>query len=162
MIGGGFPVGAIGGRADVMRVFDPNDKPPPLPHSGTFSANPVTMVAGLAAMTHFDEPAVDRLNALGERARTQLREAIKIANVEASVTGAGSMFRLHLKGESPKSYRDTFTTSQESARFERLLRAFERKGILLIGTGTGMLSTPMGAAEVDRLSSTMLEALRQI
>lgn len=162
MIGGGFPVGAIGGRADVMRVFDPNDRPLRVPHSGTFSANPVTMVAGLAAMKHFDAQAVDRLNMLGERTRMQLRETIRIANSDASVTGAGSMFRIHMKAEPPKSYRGAFMTEQESARLGRLLKNVERNGILLIGSGTGMLSTPMGEAEVDRLSDTMLEALRHV
>jgi len=162
MIGGGFPVGAIGGRAEVMKVFDPSDKPTRLPHSGTFSANPVTMVAGLAAMQQFDASAVDKLNTLSERARLQLREAIKIANVEASITGAGSMFRIHMKAEPPTNYRSAFASGQERERLERLLKNFETKGILLIGTGTGMLSTPMGATEVDRLSSAMLEALRQL
>ena len=46
IIGGGFPVGAIGGRKDVMAVFDPRPGKPALPHGGTFSANPVTMRAG--------------------------------------------------------------------------------------------------------------------
>ncbi|WP_311974442.1 aspartate aminotransferase family protein [Bradyrhizobium glycinis] len=50
IIGGGFPVGAIAGKREVMAVFDPRHGKPALPHGGTFSANPVTMRAGLAAM----------------------------------------------------------------------------------------------------------------
>src|SRR5690606_7953045 len=50
IIGGGFPVGALGGAAEVMAVFDPTSGPPRAPHGGTFNANPVTMVAGLTAM----------------------------------------------------------------------------------------------------------------
>src|SRR3989441_3096045 len=50
IIGGGFPVGALVGRADVMAVFDPTGGEPRAPHGGTFNANPVTMAAGLAAM----------------------------------------------------------------------------------------------------------------
>src|SRR3989475_2075970 len=50
IIGGGFPVGAVAGSADVMAVFDPTKGYPAAPHGGTFNANPVTMAAGLAAM----------------------------------------------------------------------------------------------------------------
>ena len=50
IIGGGFPVGAVAGRADVMAVFDPTGGKPAAPHGGTFNANPVTMAAGLAGM----------------------------------------------------------------------------------------------------------------
>ena len=162
MIGGGFPVGAIAGREDVMRVFDPLASPVRLPHSGTFSANPVTMVAGLATMEQFDQQAVDKLNALSDRARSQLREAIATANVAACVTGAGSMFRIHMKEQPPQDYRSTYPTPAESEQLNRLIGYLEEKGILLINTGTGMLSTPMGSAEIDRLSDAMLESLRQL
>ena len=51
IIGGGTPVGAFGGRADIMELFDPT-QPGPIPHAGTFNANPVTMAAGEAVMKH--------------------------------------------------------------------------------------------------------------
>ena len=57
IMGGGFPVGAIAGRKEFMAVFDPGHGKPALPHGGTFSANPVTMRAGLAAMELLDEAA---------------------------------------------------------------------------------------------------------
>ena len=49
------------------------------PHSGTFSANPITMTAGLTAMKLFDRDEVERLNALGDRTRKQIAEAIRTA-----------------------------------------------------------------------------------
>ena len=162
MIGGGFPVGAIAGREEVMRVFDPLVSPIRLPHSGTFSANPITMVAGLATMEQFDQKAVDELNALSDRARSQLREAIATANIAACVTGAGSMFRIHMKEVPPEDYRSAYPTAAESERLNKLIGFLEDKGILLINTGTGMLSTAMGSAEIDRLSDAMLQALRQL
>ena len=60
LIGGGFPVGALAGRREVMQVFTNSEQGVRLPHSGTFSANPVTMTAGLVAMRHFDQQAVVR------------------------------------------------------------------------------------------------------
>ena len=61
IIGGGFPVGATGGAAEVMAVFDPGTKGPRILSGGTFSANPVTMTAGLAAMQAMDRAAFARL-----------------------------------------------------------------------------------------------------
>src|SRR5438105_2695865 len=58
IIGGGFPVGAFGGRADVMSIFDPTDSR--VSHGGTFNANPVTMVAGQEAMTMMTPAEFDR------------------------------------------------------------------------------------------------------
>src|SRR5207247_9029396 len=70
IIGGGFPVGAVGGRAEVMAVFDPRGGKPLVPHGGTFNANPVTMAAGLAAMRLLDEKAFERLDELGRTLRS--------------------------------------------------------------------------------------------
>ena len=75
MIGGGFPVGALAGRKEVMEVMNPLQDKVLFPHSGTFSANPVTMVAGLTAMTLFDQEALTRLNALNDQVRNQISEA---------------------------------------------------------------------------------------
>src|SRR5204863_7713672 len=80
VIGGGLPVGAVGGAAELMSaLFDPRNGKPKLGHGGTFNANPMTMAAGAAAMRLFDEPAFDRLSVLGERLRSGLREVIRIA-----------------------------------------------------------------------------------
>ena len=80
IIGGGFPVGAVGGRKDIMAVFDPRSGKPALPHGGTFSANPVTMRAGLAAMELLDEAAFARLDAIGKRGAHRHRRCLPQAS----------------------------------------------------------------------------------
>ena len=102
MIGGGFPVGALAGRADIMKVLDPSEIKLLFPHSGTFSANPITMTAGRVAMELFDKDAILKINTLTQRAINQIEEAIKIADVPISITGAGSMFRIHFKATPPQ------------------------------------------------------------
>ena len=77
IIGGGFPVGAIGGHRDVMAVFDPRPGKPALPHGGTFSANPVTMRAGIAAMELLDDAAFARLDAMGQAVRSGIDAAFQ-------------------------------------------------------------------------------------
>ena len=161
MIGGGFPVGAIAGRDEVMAVFEPGGNGPRLPHSGTFSANPITMTAGNVAMTLFDTEAVARLNSLGELARSRLEEAISIADAPASVSGAGSMFRVHMKPEVPRDYRTLFPTPEEKRALTTFVDHLGDAGFLLIYSGAGTLSTPMGEAEIDGLAEAVIPALRK-
>ncbi|HPF47331.1 MAG: aspartate aminotransferase family protein [Alphaproteobacteria bacterium] len=162
MIGGGFPVGALAGRADVMDVMDPLASKVLFPHSGTFSANPITMTAGLVSMKLFDRNAVLKLNNLADYARDSLNEAIKIADVPVCVTGEGSMFRIHMKETAPVSYRDGYVTPAEAALTKTLLDHLFDDGIMMINTCTGVLSTVMKEKEIDRLAEAVLSGLKKM
>jgi glutamate-1-semialdehyde 2,1-aminomutase len=162
MIGGGLPVGAIAGRADVMDVLNPLAERVRFPHSGTFSANPLVMTAGHAAMRLFDRDAVARLNDLGERCRRQIAEAIAASGYPACVTGAGSLFRIHMTAEPPVSYRHAYVDPGRARLVKALLdHAFEH-GVMLINTCSGALSTAMTAREVDQLSDVLLSGFRKL
>lgn len=89
VIGGGFPVGAVGGRADIMERFDPRGLVP-VGHGGTFSANPVTLAAGLKALELLTDAALERVNALGDLLRSRLDQQ------GWTVTGRGSLLRIHV------------------------------------------------------------------
>src|SRR3546814_10961889 len=65
IIGGGLPIGAIAGRREIMAVFDPSKGKPAVAHAGTFTANPLSMVAVAAAMAALQPEAFDRLASLG-------------------------------------------------------------------------------------------------
>ncbi len=162
MIGGGFPVGAIAGRNEVMEVFNPLAEKVLFPHSGTFSANPITMTAGLAAMEMFDREQVAKINQLADVARRQIGEAIRAAGIPACVTGAASIFRLHLKPEPPKNYRETYVTPEENQLIRALLDHAYEQGIILISTCSGTLSTPMSQREIDRLVEVLSAGFRKI
>src|SRR6266850_7597671 len=69
IIGGGLPVGAFGGRRDIMAFYDPRQGGARISQGGTFNANPVTMAAGLATLNALTPEAYARLDALGERLR---------------------------------------------------------------------------------------------
>jgi len=162
MIGGGFPVGALAGRAEVMDVMDPLADKVLFPHAGTFSANPITMTAGLVSMELFDEAAVLKLNALAEYARIQIEEAIRLTDIPACVSGSGSMFRVHMKPEPPINYRAAFETPEQAARLKVLLDHLFDNGIMMINTCSGTLSTVMTEKEVDILVDVMLGGFRKI
>lgn len=161
IIGGGFPVGALAGSAEVMDVFNPVASKVLFPHSGTFSANPITMTAGLTAMRLYDQAAVEHVNALGERARRQIAEAIREADIPACVTGNGSLFRIHMKPQPPRNYRECYNTPRQETTLKMILDYAFNNGINLIGTGSGTISTPMTPAEIDRLTEVLYAAFQK-
>lgn len=163
IIGGGFPVGALAGRTEVMQVLNPRETKVLFPHSGTFSANPITMTAGYAAMKLFDRIAVEQLNNTTSRAIAQIQEAISIAGVPVSITGAGSMFRMHLKANPPRTYREAYQPKEYSQMITALLDyMYYKENILMINTFSCMFSTALTTKEVDRLSEGLLHAFRDL
>ena len=159
-IGGGFPVGAVAGSNDVMAVFAAGPHGLRLPQSGTFSANPITTTAGLVAMQYFGSDAVARINRLGDLARASVSEAIAVSAIPACVTGAGSMFRVHLQAEAPRNYREAFVGARGKEQLARFVDGMLDAGIMLTNTGTGMLSTVMVQAQIDQLADGVLTSLR--
>lgn len=157
MIGGGFPIGAVAGRSDVMDVLNPRSKKLLFPHSGTFSANPITMSAGLAAMQRFDIQTVARLNELAKRAMTGIEDAIRETGAVACVTGAGTMFRVHMKAQPPQNFREAYLTPEENARLNALLEHMFQSGFVMINTCTATLSTPMTESDIDALVAAYKE-----
>ncbi|MCP5022531.1 MAG: aminotransferase class III-fold pyridoxal phosphate-dependent enzyme [bacterium] len=155
MIGGGFPVGAIAGRKEVMDVMNPLAKKVLFPHSGTFSANPVTMTAGLVSMIDFDEEAVDQVNALATRAMQGINEAIAETGIKACVTGGDSMFRVHLKEHPPHNYREAYTTPEENARLVVLLDHLFDEGFLMINTCAAVMATSLRNTDIDALVAAL-------
>lgn len=151
LIGGGFPVGAVAGRAEIMELMNPRAETYLFPHSGTFSANPVTMTSGRVAMEAFDEAAVARLNGLAQRAIKGIEGAIQETGARACVTGGGSMFRVHMKDRPPRNFREAFLNEEESHRLALLLEHLFDAGFVMINTCTATLSTPMTETEIDAL-----------
>jgi len=135
IIGGGFPVGAVGGRADVLDAFSPLGDGP-VSWGGTFSANPVTMAAGLTAMNGYGAEAISALNAKGDRLRGTLAEAGIHAN------GLGSLLRL--------------VVDDAKSTWWRLYEA----GVLAGSNGLLALSTAMTDDDVDLVASRIVSSLR--
>jgi glutamate-1-semialdehyde 2,1-aminomutase len=162
LIGGGFPVGAVAGRTEVMDVLNPRAAELRFPHSGTFSANPISMTAGLVAMELFDRSAVDRLNGLADRAMKGIESAIRETGASACVTGGGSMFRVHMKATPPRNYREAFVSGEEKQLLGILLEHVFEAGFVMINTCSAALSTPMTETEVDALVLALAEGLTKI
>ena len=134
VIGGGFPVGAIGGSTDVLSPFDPRTSGP-VSWGGTFSANPVTMNAGLTALTLFRAPEIAALNRRGEELRARLTAA------HVTVHGSGSLLRP--------------ITSDPQALWWNL---YER-GVLCSSNGLLALSTAMTDDHIDHVANVVIDLL---
>ncbi len=145
-IGGGFPVGAVGGKREFMRSLEADGS---VANLGTFSANPVTMAAGLAAMTLLDEAAIAHLDRLGERARRGLAATIARHDLPAGVSGAGSLFQLHWTRAPLTCARGPATA--DATRNLATFLGLANRGVQLSMRGIGALSTPMQDQHVDRL-----------
>jgi glutamate-1-semialdehyde 2,1-aminomutase len=161
IIGGGFPVGAVGGRRDVMAVFDPRGGKPAVPHGGTFNANPVTMAAGLAAMRLLDAAAFRRLEEMGDKLRAGIAGCFKDGGVAGSVTGLGSLFRIHPTARAMVDYRSTWAEPEEAKRLARIVRYLLDHGVLISPTGLGCVSTVMGDAELETFLEVFFRAVKQ-
>ena len=161
-IGGGFPVGALAGKKEVMDVMNPKNTPLLFPHSGTFSANPITLTAGLTAMKKFDKLSVARLNALTRRAIEGIEQAISETGATACVTGGGSLFRIHFKEAPPSNFREAFTTTEENERTKQMLDHLFGSGFVLINTCSGALSTPMTETDIDALIDAMHDGFKKL
>jgi glutamate-1-semialdehyde 2,1-aminomutase len=153
IIGGGFPVGAFGGRADIMNVFDPTRSDSHLTHGGTFNGNPVTMVAGYEAMAMLTHEEFDRLAALGERVRVGLANIIEARGLSWQVTGQASLFKLHAHPRQLVDYRSSLPTPAEQAAVEQFYMAMLAEGFIMTPDLAGAVSTPMSDAVIDELVS---------
>ncbi|AIJ23955.1 aspartate aminotransferase family protein [Amycolatopsis methanolica] len=135
VIGGGFPVGAVGGRAEVLSPFDPQT-PDGVSWGGTFSANPVTMSAGLTALRLFGPAEIAELNRRGDELRSRLRDA------GVAVRGSGSLLRLM------------------AADTTKLWWSLYERGVLAGTNGLLALSTAMTPAHLDHIADAVIATLR--
>jgi glutamate-1-semialdehyde 2,1-aminomutase len=151
IIGGGFPIGAVGGSREIMSVFDPTHGKPPLPQGGTFSANPMSMRCGLKAMTLLDQPTFERINALGQITRDGIDAAFLRHGVSGHTTGMGSLLKVHLTERPIRDYRSAAPTAEQSRGLSALMRALLNEGVLISEYGLLALSTPMAATDIDQV-----------
>ena len=149
IIGGGLPIGAVGGRTEVMAVFDSSQGRPLLPQGGTFAANPLSMTAGLASMEALDPAAFEHLERLGNKLRGRLATTIEKRQAPFSVTGAASLLRIHTKRRPPTEFREAYASPAEVEVMKRLSGFFASHGIVIPSETSASLSTPMTMAEID-------------
>ncbi len=160
IIGGGFPVGATGGRREVMAVFDPTRGKPALPAGGTFSANPVSMRAGIAAMELLDHAAFAHLDAIGEAVREGIDEAFRCEGAEGRTTGLGSLLKIHMTDKPIRDYRSAHLDAAGRKRLATFVATMLDEGVLMAPNGLMALSTVMRQDDVEAIVSAARSAIK--
>jgi glutamate-1-semialdehyde 2,1-aminomutase len=155
VIGGGLPVGAFGGRADVMGVLAPDG---PVYQAGTLSGNPLATAAGLAALGELDVEAYDRLRSRAAKLAAGLREALDSAGLVGAAPVVASLVGLYLGDPLPVDYDGAQQTDEQL--YARLFHALLDRGVA-IAPGAYEAMFPGLAHDddvIDHLVTAMAEA----
>ncbi len=149
LVGGGLPLGVVGGRPDVMAVFDPTDGNPGVPHPGSYNANPLCLTAAGATLGVLDRATVEGLSRRGQELRAGMAAALSSSALPVHVTGLGSLFAVHFTEGPVRSYRDA-ARGDRSLRLRFFLGLFA-EGVLIDPRGVGCLSAATGEAGLEEL-----------
>ncbi|MGE3773269.1 MAG: aspartate aminotransferase family protein [Gammaproteobacteria bacterium] len=160
-IGGGMPLAAFGGRAELMEWLSQEKHPHDYVfQSGTYSALPLSLAAGLATLRVLEQDGgAAQLVALGEYVRAGLRRVLDAHAVEAVVTGVGSLFHLHFGLRAVHSARDA--EAADADRIRRLHQALLAHGLYFYAGRLGFLSTAHTRADIDELLAAIGDELRR-
>ena len=156
IIGGGFPIGAFGGKRELMEQFDPAGDGEFLQHSGTFNGNSITMVAGMTALRRLDQAAINRINALGEKLAAGVNGIFNSAGIRAQCLGYGSLQQIQWTDAPLVTLADAARAGQNLGKLGQLFHLeMLNRGLYTSNRAMFCISTPMTDAEVD----TALEAI---
>ena len=159
IIGGGMPVGAYGGRADLMRQIAPSG---PIYQAGTLSGNPVAMAAGLATLELIQAPGFhERLEQRTHELCDGLEAAAREAGVAVTTTRSCAMFGLFFTDRQVETFADA--TACDIAAFRRFFHGMLRRGVYLAPSAyeAGFLSSAHGDAEIAHTLEAAREAFRE-
>ncbi|HHJ98950.1 MAG TPA: glutamate-1-semialdehyde-2,1-aminomutase [Actinobacteria bacterium] len=160
IIGGGFPVGAFGGKREIMEHLAPIG---PVYQAGTLSGNPIAMVAGLALMAELAKPGVyDELERKGARLEAGLRAAVEAAGIDAFLTRVGAMATMFFTAEQVRDWKTASTSDTD--RYAAYFRGMMDRGIVL--APSQFEATFVGLAhsdeDIDAMTSAAAEVLAQL
>ena len=161
IVGGGFPVGAFGGRADIMDLLDSSRGPTGFFQSGSFSAHPVTMAAGLATLRELTPAAFAHLNRLADRLTTGLNDLFARRGFPALAVNAGSVFSIYFIEGKLETYRDL--ARADRALSHQVFLALLQEGYFLNHTLTMCaLSLPMEDRHITGLVTAMEKVMDKV
>jgi len=145
IIGGGYPVGAIGGQEDIMQLFNPEAHK--VYHAGTLNANPITATAGVATMEQLNAELINKINKLGESFAEGVRAIFKKLNIKGQVTGMGSLQNIHFSDQPVVNGKSAREANKDLLHLFYL--AMQERGMFSAARGLYVMSTPMTPKEID-------------
>ena len=162
IIGGGLPVGGIGGRRDLMQLFSPEMERPVM-HASTFSGNALSMAAGYAAMTAFDIDENKRINELGVLLRKGFNQAFLQAGIKGQAMGVGSLTNILFTDNKVTNARHSIDAMLAAGGVSQLLHLLMlQNGISSASRLMYCTSTAMSEIEVEKAVAAMHESLAEL
>ncbi|MDH5448750.1 MAG: aspartate aminotransferase family protein [Candidatus Bathyarchaeota archaeon] len=152
ILGGGFPIGAITGRRDIMERMDPLlfERLKLSFQGGTFTANPTTLSAGLEMLkTLEDGRIINRLNNEGEKVQRGLEDIFKRGNVDARVNRAGSLFHVHFTKEEVKNANVAYKADRK--KLTEYHMALINNGVFFLLAKNGGISDAHSKEDLEKL-----------
>jgi glutamate-1-semialdehyde 2,1-aminomutase len=163
IIGGGLPVGAFGGREDIMKIFDPSRDVPAIGHSGTFSGNPVVMAAGKASLDYLPQAEIDRINMLGDRLKAGITQAFIETGIQGRGVGVGSLIGITFSMKEFVNIKEAMMeTGPKIKALNALHIAMLNRGYYYANRGFITISTPMNESVIDNTIVALKDALLEI
>ena len=160
IIGGGFSIGAFGGKKAIMDLYDPSQTGGPrVAHAGTFNANPVTMIAGAATLEELTPEVYKNLTEKTDYLKTEILKVAKELEVPIQVTGLGSLFGIHFTSDELVGYRDI--AAEDAAFRHKVFLGLLNEGILMASNLVGAVSTQIGTAEIDAFVAALQRVLER-
>ncbi len=159
IIGGGLPVGAYGGRAEIMDLVSPSG---PVYQAGTLSGNPLAMTAGLWSLSELSPRLYRHLSDLGSRLASGLADAARAASVPMQVNGFGSVVTPFFTSTSVRDYQTALTADTQA--YGRFFRAMLARGVYPPPSQfeAWFLSAAHTKRDVDRTTRAAREALKEL
>src|SRR5665213_914629 len=147
IIGGGLPVGAFGGRAEIMDLLAPVG---PVYQAGTLSGNPLAMAAGIAAIEELSPGVYAALEESGAALETGIREAARAAKIPVQFNRFGSMFCAYFTEKPVHNLADAMTSDR--ARFAKYFHGMLTEGIYFAPSQfeAGFISTAHSSADIEK------------
>jgi glutamate-1-semialdehyde 2,1-aminomutase len=162
IIGGGFAVGAFGGKREIMLQFDPSQKGH-IAHSGTFNGHGLTMAAGLASLRCLDREAIDRINELGRRLAMGFDRAFLEAGIRGRTTQAGSLVQIHWRSEVVENMGDVQEGFRAAGDLPYLLHLeLMNRGIFAAPRGEYNTTSVMDSRDIERAVGIFGEVLADL
>jgi glutamate-1-semialdehyde 2,1-aminomutase len=165
-IGGGLPIGAWGGKREIMELWNPEKGEDAVIMVSTSGGNPLSMIAGLTAMKQLTHDLIKKRNSLGTRLRDEMNKAFSDVGIKGHVSGLANAFWVHW---SDKPVRDPYAVGEAMSQANENIRnllflGMRHRGVYLFPTPSlfGNLSTVMEGKDIDDIVNAFFETLGEI